>query len=422
MNPVTSRPVPARLQACIWLLVCTFTSFASFAQSPPDYDFRNASLISGTDLQVNAVYLFQNVKAGVDATITITDITGGIVLSDIDSPWSGYVEALQPVLMVPPLSSGYIEFEINFFIAGTSTPMVQAEIPATPIDIDGQTYPDGAVNEFDVLQLTNGYIDYDMLGGELNMNLNSPWVTGVNVLTVDYPAVDTTPRQVMFTTVNAALSTFTFRTGATSLATEWHQRLRSIYFKKFQYPNSFLPVAALSSFNGHLFNNKISINWGLAGGSNIKTVYVEKAGSEGVYTTILKMPLNSSEKNTAYSFVDNVFLPGKYYYRLRLINAEGLVQYSNTLLFQKNDAPVGKLTIVTGAGNQFTAQIMADKNEAGTIRVFDFNGRMVYQKKLLLQQGFNSIALEGLNGLKKTGYVLSLETGRSVSTRKLIIQ
>ena len=196
-------------------------------------------LVSGTDKQIGAVYLFKNVKTGVDATVTIKDITGGVTLNTIDGG-SGYTEALQPVLDVAPFSSGYIEFDINFLFAGTNTPMVQPEVPATPIDVDGKNYGDGIVNEFDVLQLTNGYVDYDMLGGELSMNITGPWVTGINVLGVDYPGVDTTPRQVMFTTVNAAISKFTFRTGATSTSATSRQRLRSLYFKKFKYANLIL--------------------------------------------------------------------------------------------------------------------------------------------------------------------------------------
>src|SRR5450755_2134121 len=235
------------IKSILLLAIAVSISVAAFCQ--PDYDFRNSTLVSGTDLQVNAVYLFQNVKPGVDATVTITDMTGGIYLSSIDGP-SGYVEALQPVLQVPANSSGYVELQIDFLVGGTNTPMIQTEIPATPIDVDGQVYADGEVNEFDILQLTNGYVDYDMLGGELNMNINSSWVTGINTRGIDYPGVDTTPRQVMFTTVNANLSSFIFRTGATSAASGLHQRLRSLYFKKFLYPNSFLPVSSLSYFKG----------------------------------------------------------------------------------------------------------------------------------------------------------------------------
>ena len=160
------------LSKSILLILFILTiSLKAFCQ--PDYDFRNSTLVSGTDRQIGAVYLFKNVKTGVDATVTILDITGGVTLNTIDGG-SGYVEALQPVLQVAPNSSSYVECRIDFLIANTNKPMVQTEVPATPIDVDGQNYGDGVVKEFDILQLTNGYVDYDMLGGELNMSITSP--------------------------------------------------------------------------------------------------------------------------------------------------------------------------------------------------------------------------------------------------------
>jgi len=59
------------LRKITFLTISLFTSFIVFCQ--PDYDFRNPVLLSGTDRQINAVYLFQNVKPGVDATVTVKD-------------------------------------------------------------------------------------------------------------------------------------------------------------------------------------------------------------------------------------------------------------------------------------------------------------------------------------------------------------
>src|SRR5436190_18484780 len=117
---------------CIIILLFFITSNKAFSQ--PDYDFRNPTLVSGTDKQIGAVYLFQTVKPGVDAFVTIKDITGGIILNTIDGG-SGYAEALQPVLDVPPYANGYVEFDVDFVFAGTSTAMIQVEVPATPIDV-----------------------------------------------------------------------------------------------------------------------------------------------------------------------------------------------------------------------------------------------------------------------------------------------
>src|SRR5690348_13107669 len=77
------------------LLVLSFT-----VKATPDYDFSNGKLISGTDKQVGAVYRYTLVRPLVDAIVTITDITGGISITNIDGP-SGFKEAFQPNIQIP---------------------------------------------------------------------------------------------------------------------------------------------------------------------------------------------------------------------------------------------------------------------------------------------------------------------------------
>lgn len=227
------------MAAYVLLLLLAF-NLSAIAQ--PKYDFRNSTKISGTDRQVGAVYRFPNVKSGTDALVTITAITGGAVLNTLDATSSGFAEAFQPTITLPAHSKGYVEFSIVFVTAGTSTAVVQTEIPVTPIDVDGQS-PN--VFEFDeIYRYSSSYVDYNTLGGELQISFPSAnWVDGTNVAGIDYGGIDTTAKQVMFTVVNANTSTLVVRTGADNRSGSSQQRLRSLYFQKFTYPNSVLALA-----------------------------------------------------------------------------------------------------------------------------------------------------------------------------------
>ena len=403
------------------LILSFISSVTAFCQ--PDYDFRNPVLISGTDKQTGAVYLFQNVKPGVDATVIIKDITGGITLNDIDGP-SGYTEALQPVLQVPPLASGYVEFDVNFLVAGTNTPMIQTEIPATPIDVDGQNYGDGIVKEFDVLQLTNGYVNYDMLGGELNMNMTGTWVTGSNVAGLDYPGVDTTPRQVMFTTINAAISTFTFRTGATSSSLTTRQRLRSVYFKKFAYANSFLSIPSLVSFNGNTRDKKIALLWSISPGTSLKEIQVEKSADPSSFSAIASVPVKTKNSVTDnYNFTDNAVLQGNVYYRLKMITVNEVVQYSNVLVFHAAGSNKQTFKMYPSVINDnATVNIAASKNEQTSLQLVDLNGRSVYQKNISLQEGDNNVAVSGFSRLPQGTYIAVVNTSGILYSQKIMIR
>jgi len=396
--------------------------YAQVAFCQPDYDFRNPVLVSGTDKQIGAVYLFSNVKPGVDAFVTIKDITGGIILDNIDGG-SGYVEALQPILQVPAHANGYVEFDVDFVFAGTSTPMIQVEVPATPIDVDGMNYGDGVVNEFDVLQLTNGYVDYDMLGTELNMNITSPWVTGYNVATVDYPGVDTTPRQVMFTTVNANISKFTFRTGAISSSADTRQRLRSVYFKKFFYQNSVMAEKALVSFKANIKDENVMLYWNLSKVNSIQKVIVERSVTQNKFESIGEM-VNSGSVST-FAFNDSKPFTGLSFYRLKMVEATGKISYSSILPIRNSSTAVAKSFNVypTFINSQATLELKSERSEQAILRFVDYNGRVVYQQNIQVNAGLNTIAVNGLEKLSEGNYVAVLHSNSiEMLNRKVIVQ
>ena len=190
------------------------------ASAQPDYNFSNGSLISGTDKQVNARYRFTSVKPGIDAIVTITSITGGIALNQIDGS-SGFKEAFQPVIDLPAHTNGHVEFKIDFVTAGTFTLRVMNEVPATCIDVDGRMRGGFPINEYDMIRKTPGvYVDYNLLGGELTISYNATWIIGTNISTIDYPGVDTLAKEAMFSTVQANISSMTIRVGGNNQSAE----------------------------------------------------------------------------------------------------------------------------------------------------------------------------------------------------------
>src|SRR6188474_219252 len=74
------------LKLSLAILFCiSISSSAIKAQClAPTMTFHSPVLISGTDNQIGAVYLFPNVLPGVDANIEIVDFVGGAALWNID--------------------------------------------------------------------------------------------------------------------------------------------------------------------------------------------------------------------------------------------------------------------------------------------------------------------------------------------------
>src|SRR5688572_1429676 len=116
------------------LLVIAFIYWSPsvFSQTPPppDYSFTAPALVSGTLNAVGCVYRFSSVKPGTDALVTILNEVNATVAT-LDQTGQGWNLAFQPNITVTSLTTGYVDFRINFVVAGTSTPLPQTQVAVT---------------------------------------------------------------------------------------------------------------------------------------------------------------------------------------------------------------------------------------------------------------------------------------------------
>ena len=397
------------------ILICSFS-----ASAQPDYDFSNGSLISGTDKQLGARYRFTSVKPGIDAIVTITGITGGLTINQIDGN-SGFKEALQPVIDLPALSNGYAEFRIDFVTAGTFNLRVMNEVPATCIDVDGRLRQGLPVHEFDMVRRSPGiYVDYDMLGNELTISYNATWIIGTNVGVIDYPGVDTLAKSAMFSTIQSNISSMTIRVGANNLTTGAEQRLRSVYFKKFTYANSFLAKSALLSFRGVEKNKKVELQWELLNENKLSSVIIEKSGASSSFKAIGEVAVGN---NIKFNFTDNETLSGTALYRLKLINLNGKIEYSNILAFRNNDQSSSSFKVYPSViQNSATINVKSVTTGTAVFELVDYSGRLIHRQNVAVQEGHNNIQLNSMGSIISGNYLAVLKIDDIAYTQKIIKQ
>lgn len=402
----------------ILLLAAFLMSIRTYAQ--PDYTFQNPVLISGTDRQVGAVYLFSNVKPGVDAMLTINSISAGITVSELDGA-SGYPEALQPTLVASPFTNGYLEMFIEFVHAGTSTPYLQTEVPVTCIDVDGWADHDGLGNplhEFDQVDVGGGYVDYQLTGGELVVAQEGNWFNGKNTGGIDYPGRDTSARQVMFTVVNGNISSCIIRVGVDNQSSIAGNRLRSVYFKKFSYPNSILARSSLLTFRGIEKNGTIDLQWKLATEHSLKTIFVEKGDGSG-FSTIAQVDPSENVDGT-FNFKDSDASAEKIYYRLKLVSLNGTVKYSNVLFFTADAANKGFKIYPSVVQSGATIQITSVKNSQAVFQLVDYSGRVLMKQQVHVHEGTNNIPITNLHRLQSGHYIALMEVDNKIFTQKIL--
>jgi hypothetical protein len=404
----------------LFLLISLLITISGLAQ--PDYIFKNPTHISGTDRKVGAKYRYDDVRPGTDCIVTITDIKK-VTLNQLDGA-SGYEEAFQPYIFCPAKTKGFVEFRFDFVRANTTTPKVMTEIPVTAIDVDGYINPDEKVYEFDEFNLTLGYlVNYDLLGSALQVNLSGLDVKAINKTAVDYPGIDTTRKDVMFSMTYANVSSITIRAGVDNRSKEDIERLRSDYFKKFQFANSFLAQPALSVFSGNERNKKVDLQFSFKADSRLSSVTVEKASNPNSFQAVGDVKVDATGVQKNYSFSD--MISGNAYYRLKMVTADGSVQYSNILIFRTaNGGSQQPFNVFpTSIQSSATVSVKADKAGKGRFQVIDYSGRVVMQQDITVQQGANNIVVNNMSKINTGNYVALIKLDdNQVYNQKIVKQ
>lgn len=380
------KKTTASSKAFITFFIFLFSfSVHSQAQPPvpayPSLTFNSPSLISGTDLQVNAVYKFPDVVAGVDAHVTIMGMSGGAWLAEIDNTTgAGYYDAFQPYVGAGANDTSYIDWKFVFKKAGTNTDTILPVLAVTGVDVDGDA---SALKEF-ISAATPGSFALD---ANTYLNFSFDGVKSTAISTIDnYPLIDTANTRSMFQMNFTNINTILYRNGA--ITTGGSQvRQTSIYFKSFFNFMTILPVKILS-FDAKSNNNNTSVNWTAAEEEDLKNYTVQKSFDGIKWKDIATVTPAANGGINKYSITDLEKNTRTSYYRLQQKATNGTATYSKVVtLAIKNQ--LTQVTKVSATGN--TIKVQANTTAAGdyVLDMYTTNGVKILQAQNKLYNGAN---------------------------------
>lgn len=168
-------------------------------------------------------------------------------------------------------------------------------------------------------------------------------------------------------------------------------------------------------------NGNAVIRWEVANQVNTDFYEVE-AGTDGQsFSTITKVL--SNETRNVYTFTDvslNKRIGQYAYYRIRQVDKDGKVGYSviKKILLNKHQFSFG---IVSNPvkGRELKINIQAFENSIGIIKIFDLNGKQVYQKNITWSEGYSEQIIQ-LPNLSSGSYIASLSTPTNQYQAKFI--
>ncbi len=188
---------------------------------------------------------------------------------------------------------------------------------------------------------------------------------------------------------------------------------------------STLPVKFIY-FAANNNNGNVNLNWSTASEINNKGFVIERSvnGKEFTYVDFVEGAGNTT-KTTKYNKVDagafKVTGVSTLYYRLKQVDFDGTIAYSNTVKVNENESASGLVKVYPNPfAKSFDVSIVAEQDAKASILVSDISGKLVATTTVELVKGSNTTTVNGLDALTSGIYFVKVINGASSEVFKVI--
>ncbi|MCE3281871.1 MAG: Muc19 precursor [Chitinophagaceae bacterium] len=175
--------------------------------------------------------------------------------------------------------------------------------------------------------------------------------------------------------------------------------------------NWILPVT-LVNFRGEAAGNSNRLLWTTATETNNRGFELERSADGRTFSTIAFVNSKAADGNSStsihYSYDDNRPMAGNNYYRLKQVDKDGRLSYSNIIMLSRkvNAITLGRI-YPNPASTSLNLVIASPSAEAVSLVVTDLGGKVVMQQVLQLRQGANTHRLN-VGGLAQGSYFVKV--------------
>jgi len=173
----------------------------------------------------------------------------------------------------------------------------------------------------------------------------------------------------------------------------------------------------LTQFNGQLIEKKASLYWTATNEKDLSMYEIEKSNDGANFYksgTVKAKNMN----DVYYNYTDPVNVTGIVYYRLKMIDANGLFKYSPVIVLSSElDFEISNIN--NPFSNTIKADVSVPKDGRLNVILFNENGQLVKNLRIKAHKGLNKITvdnIEAANGI----YFLSVDFENGAIKRKLL--
>lgn len=160
----------------------------------------------------------------------------------------------------------------------------------------------------------------------------------------------------------------------------------SNYNQVYDFVYSYLPIPSLVNFQLKKQNTTIFLMWSINQSANLMSFDIEYSVSGRDFRKIGEVSITNEFKNkNSFSFAHTKPDIGANYYRLKLIDIDGLFEYSKTVLIYCDDSEI------TSYPNPTERFVNISSNHKSDLSIYDNAGNLI--EKFIINKGNNSIDL-----------------------------
>lgn len=169
--------------------------------------------------------------------------------------------------------------------------------------------------------------------------------------------------------------------------------------------------ALIMSFDGQLVDNAADLTWVMENETNSKWFVIERSGVLGGYDSIGVVDGLNNNSMTTYTFTDNNMLTGDNYYRLRMIDRDGVVRYSKVVSLtglQQQAASTARMAVYPNpAVATINYTISSTSTQQVVVQVYNLAGVVLLTSEQQLYTGNNQQTV-AVSNLKAGNYFLKV--------------
>lgn len=178
------------------------------------------------------------------------------------------------------------------------------------------------------------------------------------------------------------------------------------------------PSVKVTEFKAVTQERTIVLKWQVASEVALAGFTIERGSDSATFLPIGHVAAEDSNLQLTYSSIDRQPLQGINFYRLKMVDKDGKISFSNIISVMMNDAGMITLNVYP---NPAKTEIYISKNgvsEKATIRIIDGNGRTLKEDKVFFIAS-TPLPLY-INSLPKGLYILKIHTATNIETRRFI--